>query len=171
MSAAVHWLVLIGVIILLIFAGMFLFQQRIRMPDSSMYPTVEPGDVLMTDRILFGMLRPARKDIVIFSSRYQSGLVYVRRIIGLPGETVQIINGRVYINGRELDEPEDYRDTPLGGVASRVITLGEDEYFVLCDNRSNPADSREASIGVIRREELEGRVLFRIWPADRIGLL
>ena len=169
--AALRWLLLIGVLILLIFAGMFLLHQTVRMPDASMYPTIEPGEVLLADGFFTRMFRPGRGDLVAFRSRYQSDLVYIRRIIGLPGETVHIANRRVYINGYELEEPEEYRDTVQGGTASRLITLGEDEYFVLCDNRENLSDSREASIGVIRKEELEERVLMRIWPLNRIGLL
>lgn len=100
-----------------------------------------------------------------------AGSYYIKRIIGLPGETVQISGNDVYINGEKLDE--NYGTTPMGtaGIAEVPITLGDDEYFVLGDNRDISKDSRYASVGNAHRDDIVGKAFVVIWPLDRIKLL
>ena len=95
----------------------------------------------------------------------------IKRIIGMPGETVQIKNGRVYINDHELNENYGNAIMNDGGVADNAIILGEDEYFVLGDNRNNSQDSRFASVGNVHRSDIIGRAWLRIWPLDKVDLL
>ena len=89
----------------------------------------------------------------------------------LPGETVQVIDGYVYIDGEKLDEDYGKEVMETSGIAQEPIKLGEDEYFVLGDNRNHSADSRDASVGVLKREDLVGRAWVRIWPLDSIGVV
>ncbi len=95
----------------------------------------------------------------------------MKRIIGLPGETVQIdLSGNIYINGEILEE--DYGLEPINfpGLAQDPITLGEDEYFVLGDNRNNSSDSRDPSVGNIKRDDIMGKAWVRIWPLNKFGV-
>ena len=89
----------------------------------------------------------------------------------MPGETVEIKEGRVYINGFELNETYGNEVMKDGGLAADAITLGPNEYFVLGDNRNNSQDSRFASVGNIQRSDIIGRAWLRIWPLDRVTLL
>ena len=96
---------------------------------------------------------------------------YIKRIIGLPGETVRIRGGCVYINGEQLQEDygEDYIQEP--GLAGRDIVLGADEYFVLGDNRNASVDSRTDGVGLIKRDEILGKAWLRFYPFDKISLI
>ena len=94
---------------------------------------------------------------------------YVKRIIGLPGETVQIIGNQIYIDGMVLSESYGKNAMTREGIASQGITLGEDEYFVLGDNRAVSADSRQANIGAVKQEEIEGVVVLRVVPLLKFG--
>ena len=97
--------------------------------------------------------------------------LFIKRVIGLPGETVQIIDGYVYINGEKLDESYGSDVMNTAGIAQDPIVLGPDEYFVLGDNRNNSEDSRYAAVGNIKRSDITGRAWLRIWPFDSIGFL
>lgn len=163
------------IVILLLFFGIaFLIVhfvgERTVVNGDSMYPTLQNGDNLIVDKISYRFTDPGRYDIIVFPFRYQDETYYIKRVIGLPGETVQIQDGVIYINGRSLKESYGYEEIRNPGSASAEITLGADEYFVLGDNRNNSSDSREPSVGMIARDEIIGKALFRIWPLSRIGL-
>ena len=96
---------------------------------------------------------------------------YIKRIIGLPGETVQIRDGEIYIDGAILEEDYGKETMLTSGRAADQIQLGEDEYFVLGDNRNHSEDSRFDDVGNIERSEIIGRAFIRIWPFERFGLL
>lgn len=145
--------------------------ERTEVRGDSMYPTLSDGDHLIVDKISYRFTDPGRFDIVVFPFQYQEDTYYIKRIIGLPGETVQIYDGLIYINGKVLKESYGYEEIRNPGLASEAITLGQDEYFVLGDNRNNSADSREPSVGCVKRDSLIGRALLRIWPLASIGLL
>ena len=97
--------------------------------------------------------------------------IFIKRIIGLPGETVQILDGYVYIDGKKLDEHFCDEKIQNAALASDPITLGDDEYFVLGDNRNASEDSRFPDVGNVRRKEIIGRAWVRIWPFERAGSL
>ncbi|HIS30512.1 MAG TPA: signal peptidase I [Candidatus Limivivens intestinipullorum] len=147
--------------------------QRTTVSGMSMYPTLEDGDNLITDKISYRFTDPKRYDIVVFPFTESDGSTrnFIKRIIGLPGETVQIIDGEVYINGELLGENYGAEIIENPGVAAEPITLGDDEYFVMGDNRNNSKDSRYAEVGNIKREDLIGRAFIRIWPLNKFGLL
>lgn len=148
--------------------------QRTEVDGSSMTPMLSDGDNLIVDKITYRFRDPERYDVIVFPFLYEKNVYYIKRIIGLPGETVQIDeNGTIYINGKVL--PENYGREVIRpetiGRAIRPIVLGEDEYFVLGDNRNNSSDSRTEVVGNIRRKNIIGRAWVRIWPLNKIGVL
>ena len=166
------WIVYIAIIIGLTYFIVTYIGQRTSVSGSSMEPMLSDGDNLIVDKISYRFNDPERYDIIVFPYQYEENTYYIKRIIGLPGETVQIIDGYTYING-ELLESDIYGAEVMeyGGIAEEEITLGEDEYFVLGDNRNHSADSREPSVGVLTREMLMGRAWVRIYPFDKIGVI
>ena len=157
--------------IVLVFGVSFLLTtyvgQRTRVNGESMYPTLHDDDNLIVDKVSYRFSDPRRYDIIVFPYRYKD-MYFIKRIIGLPGETVQILDGYVYIDGKKLDEHEKIQNAAL---ASDPITLGDDEYFVLGDNRNASEDSRFPDVGNVRRKEIIGRAWVRIWPFERAGSL
>lgn len=144
--------------------------QRTRVSGSSMETTLSDGDNLIVDKISYRFREPKRFDIVVFPYQHAENTYYIKRIIGLPGETVQVMDGCVWIDGKKLDS-DIYGNEPMAnpGIAAVPISLGEDEYFVLGDNRNHSSDSREPSVGVIKRKNLKGRAWVRIYPFDKMG--
>lgn len=138
---------------------------------SSMETTLSDKDQLIVDKMTYRFRDPKRYDIVVFPYQYQDNTYYIKRIIGLPGETVQILSGMVYIDGMRLDEHygDEIMENP--GIAEEPLTLGEDEYFVLGDNRNNSSDSRASDVGLIHRKDLIGRAWIRVWPLSQIGVI
>ena len=121
--------------------------QRTRVSGDSMESALHNGDNLIVDKISYRFREPERYEIIVFPYKYQENTFYIKRIIGLPGE-----------EGKE-------------GLAIDPITLGEDEYFVLGDNRNHSSDSRDPSVGVLTKDDLIGRAWIRIWPLNSIGVI
>lgn len=148
--------------------------QRTEVDGASMEPTLNNGDNLIVDKISYRFRDPQRFDIIVFPFQYEKDTFYIKRIIGLPGETVQIDQaGNIYINGEVLQEnygKEIIRADHVG-IAANPIVLGKDEYFVMGDNRNNSTDSRTELVGNIKRKDIVGRAWVRIWPFSDIGVL
>lgn len=156
--------ILYGVLLWLLIIT-FVGQVR-EVPTGSMEPTILVGDRFWTDKLglRFGSIR--RGDIVVFDPPppVQAQFPYIKRVIGLPGETVEVRDGKVFIDGEPLDEPyitepPRYRYGP--------VTIPEGQYFVLGDNRNMSNDSHEW--GLLERERIFARAVYRIWPLGRIG--
>ena len=146
--------------------------QRTYVSGSSMENTLSHGDNLIVDKITYRFSDPKRYDIIVFPFRYQEDVYYIKRIIGLPGETVQIADGKVMINGEELKGDKYCLSKILdSGNAAQPVTLGEDEYFVLGDNRNMSTDSRSDYVGLVHRKDIVGEVFMRIWPFSHWGLI
>lgn len=146
--------------------------QRTAVMGSSMEPTLSDGDNLIVDKITYRMREPRRFEIIVFPYRYASDTYYIKRIIGLPGETVRIDGeGRIYINGEVLEENYGKEVIKEAGLADSEIVLADDEYFVLGDNRNDSADSRFVNVGNIKRENIIGRAWIRIYPFQKFGVL
>ena len=139
---------------------------------SSMNPTLTDRDNVLVNRVTYAFSEPQRFDIVVFELKSEPGTFYIKRVIGLPGETVTIRDGEVYINGARL-EGDVYGNAPVRrpGRAAEGVTLGEGEYFVMGDNRNNSLDSRFNEPGSIQRHQLIGKVLLRIWPLSSFGVI
>ena len=159
--------VLIVTYLIITFVG-----QRTEVNGSSMESTLQHGDNLIVDKISYRFSDPKRFDIVVFPFQYEEDTYYIKRIIGLPGETVQIdTDGVIYINGEVLHESYGLEVIKDPGRAIEPITLGEDEYFVMGDNRNNSTDSRTELVGNVKRSELIGKAWVRIYPFSKFGKL
>ena len=145
--------------------------QRTVLHGQSMENTLEDGDNLIVDKLSYRFRDPERYDIIVFPYQHAENTYYIKRIIGLPGETVQVIDGYMYINGKKLDEHYGAEVMEDPGIAAEPIKLGDDEYFVLGDNRNHSSDSRVASVGVLTRDMLIGRAWVRIYPFNKIGVI
>lgn len=166
-----EWILYIGGVVILSFLVVTYVGQRTMVEGDSMQTTLYNGDNLWVDKLSFKFRDPQRYEIIVFPFKYKENTYYIKRIIGLPGETVQIKDGYVYIDGEKLDEHYGNEVMKDPGIAAVPITLGEDEYFVLGDNRNHSSDSRVESVGVLKREDLVGRALVRIWPLNRLGVI
>ncbi|MCF0127722.1 MAG: signal peptidase I [Pseudobutyrivibrio sp.] len=146
--------------------------QRIVVSGSSMETTLSDGDNLIVDKISYRFNKPERFDIVVFPYQYEDDTYYIKRIIALPGETVYIdADGKIYINGTVLEENYGAEVIANQGLAAETIILGNDEYFVLGDNRNNSTDSRFEAVGNIKGKDIEGRAWFRVYPFDEAGFV
>ncbi len=146
--------------------------QRTKVAGASMEPMLKDGDNLIVDKISYRFSEPERFDIIVFPFRYAEKTYYIKRIIGMPGETVYIDDeGNIFVNGELLEEHYGKEVITDPGRAYEMITLGEDEYFVLGDNRNNSSDSRDPVVGNIHRDEFIGKAWMRIWPFNRMGII
>jgi signal peptidase I len=160
-----------AVIIIVLLIHQFVGQQ-IEVSGSSMESTLHNEDHLILEKVSYQLGEPERFDIVVFRPyAIDKDVYYIKRVIGLPGETIQIIGSDIYINGEVLEE--NYGNNPIidGGVARNIIELEADEYFLLGDNRNNSKDSRDPSIGAVHGDTILGRAWLRIWPFQDFGVL
>lgn len=167
----VEMILYIAFVILAVWFIITFVGQRTQVDGYSMYDTLEDGDNLWVDKLSYRFKDPERFDIVIFPFQ-DSNVFYIKRIIGMPGETVRIDDyGTIYINDKPLEEDYGYETIAYDriGRAGENITLGEDEYFVMGDNRNDSKDSRYEEVGNIKRDELEGKAVLRIWPISKFG--
>lgn len=159
--------ILIVLLITLIIKGVCF--QRTVVSGDSMNSTLYDGDSLLVDKLSYRFSDPKRFDIIVFPYSEAEKVYYVKRIIGLPGETVVIREGVIMIDDHVL--PYKYnRDVIVdAGLASTPVTLGEKEYFVMGDNVNDSVDSRSIDVGNIDKDRMIGKVFFRISPLSRIG--
>ncbi|MCI9124352.1 MAG: signal peptidase I [Eubacterium sp.] len=144
--------------------------QRTQVDGSSMQPTLYDGDQLIVDKLSYRTGEPQRFDVVVFPYRYERDTYYVKRVIGLPGEKVRIdAHGTIFINDEALEESYGNEAISQPGDAFTPRVLGGDEYFVLGDNRNDSIDSRNSSVGLVRRSEILGKAYLRIYPFSSIG--
>ena len=166
LNTAIYLLCVLGAVWLVItFVG-----QRTEVEGASMENTLHNGDNLIVDKLSYRFHDPERFDIIVFPFQFQDNTYYIKRIIGLPGETVTIRDGKIYLNGS--DEPlEDVqtKETMVGSFGP--YTVPENSYFVMGDNRNNSSDSRTDMVGNIKRENIIGKAWLRIWPVSDFGIL
>lgn len=167
---AVYWIAdVAAVMVLAIFVVLFLCD-RVTVTGQSMEPTLAASDVVLVNRVTYHFEEPQRFDVIVFEKENKSAMKkYVKRVIGLPGETVQIIDEVVYIDGMPLEGDAGLEHVTLAGLASAEIVLGADEYFVLGDNRESSEDSRFSNIGNVKRSEIQGSVWLRVAPFQKFG--
>lgn len=160
------------IIVTLAFAalvGIAMFQS-VTMQESSMEPTISVGDRYFMNRVIYRVSSPKRGDVIVFrTNASDDAALHIRRVIGLPGETVQIVDGQILINGETYKEGRDFPVISNPGMASSPVTLESGEYFVLGDNRNNSEDSRYGSIGKVNKKYITGKLWFKISPVKSIG--
>jgi signal peptidase I len=167
------------VIALSIFLVIYLFfMQPHQVNGQSMVPTFESGEYVLTDKISYRLGNPKRGDVVVFHAPEAAncpkgtGCDFIKRVLAVPGDTVEVKNDSVIVNGVPLVEPyipEEYETLPGAFTRGRVITLGPDEYFVSGDNRPYSSDSR--AWGPITKSDIVGRAFFRYWPVSVMGII
>jgi len=165
---------IIQILIVLFVAAVCVLYVGFRVPvvGQSMSPTLENGEQILVNRFIYKLVQPKRNDIIVF---YPNGNdkshYYIKRVIGVPGDTVQIEDGIVYVNDEPFEEEIDAVSIENSLIAGEVIEVGEDEYFVLGDNRNNSEDSRYANIGNVAKDHITGKAWFVIFPWEKFGFL
>ena len=151
--------------------GIFMFQS-VTIQESAMEPTLSVGDCFFVNRVVYKFSSPKRGDLIVFkTSGSDDAALHISRVIGLPGETIQISDGKVLINGEVYEENGNFPDISNGGLAADSVSLESGEYFVLGDNRNNSEDSRYGDIGNINRKYIVGKLWFTISPREKTGFL
>lgn len=134
-----------------------LLVQPHRVKGDSMLPNFHDGELLLTEKVTYRIYKPERGDVIVFRAPKRN-VDFIKRIVGLPGDMVEITDGAVFINEEKLIEPYETQKTQ----GTSTLVLGQDEYFVLGDNRGSSSDSR--SFGPVRRNAIRGRVWLVYWP-------
>ena len=166
------WIIEIAIVLMMAFVLVYFIGMRTSVVGQSMSETLENGDQILVNRFMYKVIGPKANDVIVFlPNGNEKSHYYVKRVIGVPGDTVQIKNGRIYVNGTEFTEKVDVASIEGAGLAADAVTLGDDEYFVLGDNRNNSEDSRYANIGNIKREYIIGKAWFVISTGDRFGFI
>ncbi|MBR0164282.1 MAG: signal peptidase I [Lachnospiraceae bacterium] len=166
--------IILYLVIILVVTILFIrfVMQRTDVSGGSMLPTLSDGDSLFVDKLSYRFKSPERFDIVVFPFELDGETFFIKRVIGLPGETVQITDdGRIWINGEVLEEYYGMEVIKSPGRASDPVVLGADEYFVMGDNRNNSMDSRDPIVGNVHKRDLIGKAWIRIWPFESFGIL
>ena len=172
MRETISFILYIAIVFLLTYLVIHYVGQRTQVSGTSMEYTLSDGDNLIVDKISYRFHKPERYDIIVFPFQYEENTYYIKRIIGLPGEKIQISeDGAIYIDGKVLEESYGREIIEDPGQAEEPIVLDEDEYFVLGDNRNASSDSRDPSVGVIHEGDIIGRAWLRIYPFDKIGFI
>lgn len=154
-------------VILVAFLLVFTFFTSVKMAGVSMRPTIEDETNLLINRGRYLFMKPSHNHIVAFESlSNEQDTIYVKRVVAVPGDTVMIKGGRLFVNGEKYDDVADTESITYSGLAETQLTLGDDEYFVLGDNRNNSEDSRYQSIGLISKKQIKGKVWFKLSFGD-----
>lgn len=161
------------IVIFLAFVIVYSVGMRTSVVGDSMEPMLYNGQEILMNRVIYRLSSPKRGDVIVFlPNGNQNSHFYVKRVVGLPGETVQIQDGSVYIDGVLLEEDESFDKMIDAGIAQNELTLALDEFFVLGDNRNSSEDSRSGNIGAVKKEDIIGEAWFRLaaeW--DSMGLI
>jgi len=149
--------------ILIGFVLVFCFGIKTSVIGSSMEPILYNGQEILINRFVYFLSEPKAGDVVVFlPNGNENSHYYVKRVIAVPGDTVQIVDGIVYVNSEPYEDGNLYDRIDNPGIAGNPIVLGEDEYFVLGDNRNNSEDSRSSNIGVVLKSYIIGKVWFHL---------
>ena len=133
----------------------------------SMKPTLENGEKIMVNRFIYKISSPKQNDVIVFvPNGSMNSHYYVKRVVGVPGDTVQIIDGHLYINDELYIYEDNYDEMAQAGIAENKITLGKGEYFVLGDNRNNSEDSRSANIGIVNKKNIIGKAWIHLGAGE-----
>jgi len=161
-----EWVVAAGLAFLVyLFLSNFVYATA-EVSGPSMNPTLHHGDRVIINKLIYIFGEPKKGDIIAFPYPANPMDKHVKRIIGSPGDLVEVRDNKFYINGEMLaDEPSVEELVTIGDV-TYPISVGEDEYFVLGDNRNNSKDSRSSSVGLVQRENIIGKIWIRFFPLD-----
>lgn len=163
---------IIVVIVIAVFVSLYFCREE-KVTGNSMSSVLKSNEKVFVDTISYNIFEPDRYDVIMFNIKSKDGVkeTYIKRIVGLPGETVQIKDGKLYINDKELDYNNKEDKIVNAGIAADSIKLGKDEYFVMGDNWNSSEDSRFTSIGNVKLKDISGKVWIRVAPFVRIGFV
>ncbi|MCL5783811.1 MAG: signal peptidase I [Patescibacteria group bacterium] len=166
----IEFIAIIGAVLIVI---RFFVAEPHKVSGRSMVPNFQDGDYLITNKIGLRLADPQRGEVIILQNPRNTDQVFIKRVIGLPGERIQVENGKVYINDALLSEPYLPVGTPTQGGAflneGETITIPAGQYFVMGDNRTGSSDSREW--GLVGRNLIIGQALLRYWPPQQFKLI
>lgn len=172
MKNAVVWMIEIAIVLAIAFVFVYYIGLRTSVVGQSMAPTLENKQEILVNRFIYSISDPKPNDIVVFlPNGNEKAHYYVKRVIGVPGDTVLIKDGAVYVNGELFEEKVETAAILDAELASEKIVLEEDEYFVLGDNRNNSEDSRYANIGNVKKEYIIGKAWFIVSPYQKFGFI
>ncbi|MCI8785962.1 MAG: signal peptidase I [Eubacterium sp.] len=172
MKNAVVWMIEIAIVLAIAFVFVYYIGLRTSVVGQSMAPTLENKQEILVNRFIYSISDPKPNDIVVFlPNGNEKAHYYVKRVIGVPGDTVLIKDGAVYVNGELFEEKVETAAILDAELASEKIVLEEDEYFVLGDNRNNSEDSRYANIGNVKKEYMIGKAWFIVSPYQKFGFI
>ena len=164
-STLLEYVVYLFILVFVLFLAPNYLVEKILVDGTSMECSLYDREQVLIEKVSRNFNGPDRFDVVVFTKNHGTYTkTYIKRIIGLPGESVQIIDNRIFINGEELKEEFGKNPMDMAGIASEPITLKEDEYFVLGDNRNLSIDSRQPEVGAIKEDLIIGKYAFRLWP-------
>ena len=166
------WIGEIAIAVLFALVLVYFVGYRADVVGPSMLGTLAEGDEVLVNRFVYKLTQPKTNDIVVFfPNGNEKSHLYIKRVIGVPGDTVQIKNGTVYVNGKVFDEKIEAASIEHAELAEDEIEVGEDEFFVLGDNRNNSEDSRYANIGNVKKEYIVGKAWFIVSPLKDFGFV
>lgn len=166
------WMIEIAVTLLIAFTFVYFIGLRTSVVGQSMAPTLNSGEEILVNRFIYKVTAPKPNDLIVFlPNGNEKSHYYVKRVVAVPGDTVLIQNGAVYVNGELFDEKTEVAAIEEAGLAAEEMVLGDDEYFVLGDNRNNSEDSRYANIGNVKKDYIIGKAWFRTAPWKEFGFL
>lgn len=166
---SIGWILAIGVTVGLAYVISTYVLEKTNMADKSMNTTLSVDDKILINKLLYKIREPERFDVIVFKKDGKEHSYYsIKRVVGLPGETVQIRDGYVYINGELIEEPMVVDAIYLEGLAAEELVLDDDEYFVLGDNRNDSEDSRFANVGNVTAGEIVGKAWIR---TNKFGII
>lgn len=166
------WVLKIGAVCVFAFAYVWFFGQKVSVVGDSMKPVLNNGDMVLVNRIVYNAMTPRRGDVIVFKPNgNKNSHYYIKRIVGLPGERLEIIENNIFIDGERIEEEYETSDISDVGIVEDGIELGENEYFVLGDDRENSEDSRSADVGSVKRRDIYGRAWFVVSPLKHIGFI
>ena len=166
------WTAEILITLMIAFTLVYFVGLRTGVVGQSMAGTLEGGTEILVNRFIYKVTNPQPNDIIVFlPNGNEKSHYYVKRVIAVPGDTVQIRDGAVFVNGKPFPEEIQTADIEDPGLAEEELVLGGDEFFVLGDNRNNSEDSRYANIGNIKKEYIVGKAWFIVSPWGDLGFL
>jgi len=167
----IAWICKVVAVCILAFVLVWFFGQQVSTVGDSMKPVLKNGDVVLVNRVIYNATTPKRGDVIVFKPKGNDNIhYYIKRVIGLPGETIEIKENNIYIDGEVLEEEYTTTEISDAGYLKEAVVLDEDEYFVLGDDRSNSEDSRHAEVGNVKRKYIYGKAWFTI-AGENIGFV